>query len=827
MGNESSKAARQGLDAMAREDARKGHQAHRRPTAPETKESRQSKETNGHGSISAGRTGPGNGSVSMSPPMNRMDSAQTDSLAENYFDELELKWIKTVFKDLAKRSPSKTMDKETFLQYMHLPGMLGERLFAVFDTKKDGVIHMTEFIAGLAVITKGSSEEKIEFIYEMFNLAGDEGVSKEELSTALNSVAQSTWSVMGVVRGKRRGSQNLLDIDDDHDASPENLREAQRIREHVDSLVDHAFESCDLNNSGKLEPEQFKMFLRQNPNIIDLIFEDENFKKHLDEMERNRQVGGLRLARQSQTGRIDVDMAGWLYRPTRNAIKYPSGFEPRLYVLVDNYLYYFSVSSEKQTAPLEQLLERQPDGNLFIGGCYVSYYRGRIPKPNRVVKSLNKKFGRGSNGRLHEIIREDGTAINSQIKQGVTSLSISGLSLDSDLEGSDRDSLNEGSGTDTPRGTMTGVMYDTPPGTPGAGDSDRDSPPGSDGGGDGGGVSSRSMPSAGQLAAKVGNLTFSTADDPICTRHEGQDLYGISIKWPKYEYVIYSDDHDIAKGFYVALRKAAKVRDVEHFFDIDYKAELGSGGFATVYVCTSKANGKPYACKVIPKAGMLEEERQGIMAEIAVLRVTRHPHIVGFKGIFDTPKKYFLIMELCRGGELYDRIAKQAYKEPEAATLFAQMAEAIDYLHGLGIVHRDLKPSNILFSDDGMLKLADFGFSKFAAPTDTMEGPAGTILYYAPEVCNGESYTRAVDIWSLGVILYCMVTGIYPFRGKTDPEIMHNITKGDYNRTSKRYVPLTEEVKDLIDKMLQVEPSKRLPLKEVAKHPWIAHNVPT
>uniref|UniRef100_A0A8D2L9N9 Protein kinase domain-containing protein n=1 Tax=Varanus komodoensis TaxID=61221 RepID=A0A8D2L9N9_VARKO len=199
---------------------------------------------------------------------------------------------------------------------------------------------------------------------------------------------------------------------------------------------------------------------------------------------------------------------------------------------------------------------------------------------------------------------------------------------------------------------------------------------------------------------------------------------------------------------------------------------------------------------------------------------------IKLKEVIETPSEIVLILERVTGGELFDRIMeKGTYSEKDAVHVMKQILEAVSYLHANGVVHRDLKPENILFanlSPNAPLKIGDFGLAKILDKGQVMNTVCGTAGYCAPEVIQGASYGPEVDMWSLGVILYILLCGFEPFfdpRG--DPYIFTHVLKCDYEFTSPWWDDISQSAKDLIGKLIVLDPKERLTIQEVLQHPWI------
>lgn len=274
----------------------------------------------------------------------------------------------------------------------------------------------------------------------------------------------------------------------------------------------------------------------------------------------------------------------------------------------------------------------------------------------------------------------------------------------------------------------------------------------------------------------------------------------------------------------VAKPAETKVDPKSFYANYTLGEHLGKGKFAEVKKCTHSATKQVYAAKMLIKAKMDEEDLKALVDEVQIMQRIKHPNLISLVDFYDEEDVYILVQELATGGELFDRIVKDVcYSEEKARKYVKTLAQAVGYLHDNDIVHRDLKPQNILLDsqrEDAELKVADFGFAK-ETEDSLLQTACGTPDYVAPEILQGKSYGSTVDCWSLGVIFYILLCGYPPFYGDNQTELYTAIKSASFEYDPEDWGHISAQAKDLIDKLLVVQPSQRLTCKQVLKHPWV------
>ncbi|KAK2879457.1 hypothetical protein FQN49_000868 [Arthroderma sp. PD_2] len=284
--------------------------------------------------------------------------------------------------------------------------------------------------------------------------------------------------------------------------------------------------------------------------------------------------------------------------------------------------------------------------------------------------------------------------------------------------------------------------------------------------------------------------------------------------------------------------------------------KMGDGAFSNVYRAKYKSGQSgDVAIKVVRKFEMSSKQRASILKEVQIMRQLDHPNIVKLIEFSESPQFYYIVLELCPGGELFHQIVRLTYfSENLSRHVILQVAKAIEYLHEeSGVVHRDIKPENLLFypapftptknpkpaapgdeakADEGefapgvgaggigVIKVADFGLSKVIWDSETMT-PCGTVGYTAPEIVKDERYSKSVDMWALGCVLYTLLCGFPPFYDESIQALTEKVARGQYTFLSPWWDEISKSAQDLVSHLLTVDPDKRYTIQEFLAHPWI------
>ncbi|KAM4565268.1 calcium/calmodulin-dependent protein kinase type II delta 1 chain isoform 2-T2 [Fundulus diaphanus] len=254
--------------------------------------------------------------------------------------------------------------------------------------------------------------------------------------------------------------------------------------------------------------------------------------------------------------------------------------------------------------------------------------------------------------------------------------------------------------------------------------------------------------------------------------------------------------------------------------------ELGKGAFSVVKRCMKISTGHEYAAKIINTKKLSARDHQKLEREARICRLLKHANIVRLHDSISEEGFHYLVFDLVTGGELFeDIVAREFYSEADASHCIQQILEAVLHCHQMGVVHRDLKPENLLLASKlkgAAVKLADFGLAiEVQGDHQAWFGFAGTPGYLSPEVLRKDPYGKPVDMWACGVILYILLVGYPPFWDEDQHRLYQQIKAGAYDFPSPEWDTVTPEAKDLINKMLTINPAKRITAADALKHPWV------
>ena len=291
----------------------------------------------------------------------------------------------------------------------------------------------------------------------------------------------------------------------------------------------------------------------------------------------------------------------------------------------------------------------------------------------------------------------------------------------------------------------------------------------------------------------------------------------------------YTTTPQIAKEFIDHIKRAIGYVKFSDLYEM--KEVIGKGKFGVVNLGIHKKTGQQVAIKILNKENIKStEDKELVQIEIGILKLCHHPNIVRLLDHLENTDYIYIVTEYIEGGTLgqYFKKKKFNFSERQAMNIMSQLASGVKYLHQYGIVHRDLKPDNIMITqqnDNGVIKIMDFGLSKIVSPHEKMIEGYGTLSYVAPEVLLRTPYNKEVDIWSMGVILFYMLSGRLPFRGSKEQEVAEKIVYEQLEFDEDDWETRTQKVQDLISCCLEKKAEDRIKINQFINHPWFKKNM--
>ena len=291
----------------------------------------------------------------------------------------------------------------------------------------------------------------------------------------------------------------------------------------------------------------------------------------------------------------------------------------------------------------------------------------------------------------------------------------------------------------------------------------------------------------------------------------------------------YTKSHKICKEFVENIKKAIGYVKFSDLYEM--KEVIGKGKFGVVNLGIHKKTGQQVAIKILNKENIKTiEDKELVRIEIEILKLCHHPNIVRLLDHLENNDYIYIVTEYIGGGTLGQYLKKKKFNfsERQATNIMSQIANGVKYLHQYGIAHRDLKPDNIMITqqnDYGVIKIMDFGLSKILSPNERMVDGYGTLSYVAPEVLLRTPYNKEVDIWSMGVILFYMLSGKLPFRGHKEQEVAEKIVYDPLEFDEDDWETRSQKVQDLISCCLEKKKEDRITIDKFINHPWFKKNM--
>jgi hypothetical protein len=697
-------------------------------------------------------------------------------------EDLLNKYLKEIWSDLSKRASkedtSKGINKVTFNKYYDLPGIISERLFAVLDKDKDGILSLSEFVSGMrSIFSQAETFDSLaKFIFDFYDFRSCGKIKKDDVRVVLsyvplqkkdiNSISEENIEIVEENFQDRVESQeqlfNILNIafkDKDEMDYDQYFQVIKNVNSDIFILIlmflleKKPFSSATIKIYGageqKKEASQTPKITKQviaSPSLNSRFLSPKLKKKSLMAGKKGKAGGGgaanilqLYSGVDNTPAEAEKDKKDTKKKDDKE-INRP---QRRVRIKLDNLMdktpelskNTFTFGKNKQNNEGSTENKDDDDFDLDIQEDNCVQYEGYVYKYSQTQKKMKKTYFRLIGKDLYYYKKKE-----EKNHRGMHNLS-------------------------------------------------------------------------GVFIKKGDDLEF-----------EGKKYMSITILYQQ-EKSYYFDNEEDFKIWFEKLNTAVQNKSL--FDKYEVKQKIGKGKFGLVKSGINKETKKPVAIKIMAKKSMDKSDMELAKVEIDILKIAQHPNIIKLYDVFENENYIYIIMEYCSGGDLLSYFEYHEYELPETKVceIIHKLSMAVYYLHSYGIVHRDLKPENILMTDlssSADMRLLDFGLSKIVGNDEKCTEPYGTLSFVAPEVLQGKPYDKSVDLWSIGIITFLLLCGYLPFDDKhSEREIARQTIQDPVPYENKIWSKLSPEAKTFVDGLLQKKPEKRYTIKEVLEHPWI------
>jgi len=726
--------------------------------------------------------------------------------AEDYFEFQELKkyinvndkslftdYMKEVYKDLSDRAESnkkKGISKITFLEYMKLPVLLAEKLFTAFDTDNDTFLNQKEFVDNLLLLYLGDFHETISIIFKLLDFDKDSKINKGDAKLILSYLPLKTET-------------NVVE----YKFQMESLEE-------IDQILKGTFlnkETLDEKDFIEIiETKKSDIYLQ----LICFLYQKKPFNdKNINMLKQFR--------RRSSIKNNEMEFGANSVSPDSKRIKSPN--KKSIFSPIDSMLKINLCGdddSNSETSNNNKAKKFNKKQSIRIE----DQMKGVVRMENKKVIPSNGN-NKGTEN-LNPIKNSKDVFESPSIKflKNKTSLQkISDFSLSDNLIKMEKmnieDNENSNSMDDKDEIIHEDWVYKL----------------------------SESLKIKKYWLVLTGKDIYYYKNEKkeemlgmhnlsgCFVKENGEKkinediLYSFTVQFSSKTRNYYCYKQENANKWVEELKESIGYKS---FFDYyEMLNDIGEGKFGVVKLGVHKKLKDKVAIKIIKKESMSNSDIELVKGEIDIMKLCRHPNIVQLYDHFENSDYIFIIMEYLKGGDLEEYLQKINFRitETRGASIIYQLASGIKYLHEYGILHRDLKPENIMLSENsekGIVKIMDFGLSKILGPDEKVSDGFGTLSFVAPEVLIRQPYNRQIDIWSVGVILYYMLSKDLPFDDENDNEekIAKMTVYDDVQFLGEKWSKRSEEVIDFIRECLTKDPEKRIKIQELLNHPWIKKN---
>ena len=726
------------------------------------------------------------------------------------------------------------ISKITFASYYDLPGIINDRLFSVLDLNKNGYLETSEFILGMSTLFCGDFDSNAQFIFNFYDFDKDGKISKEDIRTVLSYVSLS--QEIKNYQDRVKSQEELYEIIEkcfslikgetmkyeDFKSSIENVSSDIYLMILLFLYEKRPFTKTTLSNYSKT-----KKSLPNSPEKE--IASPKSPSKLLASPTKTAGFSPYQIFNRPSRKRkatITQDISELNKKILHNSIKRSS-----------NKRHTIQTSNDQDIIKLMPMISQQNKNPTKVTS---KFKKESIPSPmkteyqNTVTSPIIRKEKKnlkelGKAGAQHNYLNKfTEVKIEPAFKQGKNSKK---------TNTGESESGSVISGTKDDKNNEDNLLFDSD-------DDDEKSEE----------EEENVVKNEGYLYKYVNNklkkvwfrlvhkdlFYFKNEKDEIhkgmhnlsgvflqeepVKELGGKKYFSFSIQYPKKTRYYYIEKEEDYKQWIEKLKIATGYTNLTDIYEISSK--IGNGKFGLIKVGINKKTGQKVAIKILCKKDMTNQDLELMRTEIEILKICQHPNIIQLYDVFENTDYFYIIIEYCKGRDLFSYLEKRRFRlqEDQACRIMHKMCAAVYYIHSYGIAHRDLKPENVLMTsddDDADIRILDFGLSKIIGPEEKCTEPFGTLSYVAPEVLLDEPYGKEVDLWSLGIITYLMLSGSLPFDHKTDEEeIARKTVSEPPPYKGSIWARISKEARNFIDNLLQKDPSKRMNIKEALEHEW-------
>ena len=741
------------------------------------------------------------------------------------------------------------LSKVIFNSYYNLPGIIGDRLFKVFDTNCNDSIELVEFLEGMRTLFYEDYEKNSKFIFDFYDFDNDGKISQEDIRVVLSYI---TLTYMDVNNSEKKIAHGV------------NISYNNRLtsQEELCDILNTCFTDSHIKSS-KINYKQFKYIIENiNSDIYLMIFlfllERKPFtNKNIQSYEHHHSRNNSKKSRKSSnSSKGKGKRKRLLASPTKTA-----NFSPYRRFHRNS----SSINIEKQNSinlnteivKMEKNLSMSPINHLIkkknsstggvIGLQPLDEYKVIYSGFKKSFQNENKDEKNNNNNNVYGINEERINKLTSRKKRDSNI-------RDSPLRPAFKQSMKiiRKGEKDSDNENENNIEFidnndEEENEKNSSDDSSFESHEGEDKENEGltyqGKLYKYSNNKMRELWYKLiyKDLYYYKNQDEKYHRGmhnlsglflktegikliNGKKYYNFTLISPIKNREYYCDNEQDYNDWVSVLKKATGYTNLLDIYDI--KQKLGKGKFGLVKLGINKQTKDKVAVKIMNKNKMDTSDLELVRTEIEILKICQHPYIIKLFDIFENIDYIYIIMEYCSGGDLFTFLKNRNFQLPEktVVVIIYKLCKALYYVHSYGIAHRDLKPENVLLTNENEnadIRLMDFGLSKIVGPNQKCTEPYGTLTYCAPEIILDKPYIKTVDSWSLGVMTYLMLSGSFPFSGNNEGEIAKNVV---YSKVDFKNKPIwniiSKEAKDFINKLLEKDLNKRIDIKTALEHPW-------